>query len=176
MLLLWSVLQSLHLRSHNSSPAAPKACTYPLLLGLSQINPSPSATLIPSPGTLLTANSPGNPQLHAPSPQSFVPTPSPQGLGLHMPSPAASFISPGRSQSLVLDTCYTLSLSSLFFCTPAIPFISPGRSQSLVRLSCPSSVQVGHSLLCCTPVTPLVYPGRWQSLLLYTCHILHQSR
>ncbi|KAH9496560.1 Phospholipase D, partial [Bulinus truncatus] len=60
------------------------------------VNPSPSTALMgtPSPGTLLTANSPGNPQLHVPSPGSFVPVPSPQSIvGLHMQSPAASFMS-----------------------------------------------------------------------------------
>ncbi|XP_025098562.1 mediator of RNA polymerase II transcription subunit 14-like isoform X2 [Pomacea canaliculata] len=78
--------------SNPHTPASPGASRMP-----TGVNPSPSAALIgtPSPGTLLTANSPSNPQLHVPSPQSFVPTPSPQGLGLHMQSPAASFISPG---------------------------------------------------------------------------------
>lgn len=75
--------------SNPHTPASPGASRIP-----TGVNPSPSAALIPSPGTLLTANSPGNPQFHVPSPQAFVPTPSPQGIGLHMPSPAASFLSP----------------------------------------------------------------------------------
>ncbi|XP_076466284.1 mediator of RNA polymerase II transcription subunit 14-like isoform X3 [Babylonia areolata] len=87
-------------RFHNKPMTPPSNPLTPASPGpsrMSGINPSPSAALIgtPSPGTLLTANSPSNPQLHAPSPQAFVPTPSPQGLGLHMQSPAAPFISPG---------------------------------------------------------------------------------
>ena len=161
MLLLLSILQSLHLRSHNSSPAAPKACFYPLLFGLSQINPSPSATLIPSPGTLLTANSPGNPQLHAPSPQSFVPTPSPQGLGLHMPSPAASFISPGRSQSLVLYTCYILSLSRWVTVSSFVHLSHPSSVQDISLLySCHVLHQSVLVTVSCTLVMSLITPGK----------------
>ncbi|XP_064603828.1 mediator of RNA polymerase II transcription subunit 14-like [Liolophura sinensis] len=80
------------------SPAAAFPLASPPSLP-SQVGASPAALMgTPSPGTLLGANSPGNPHLHVPSPGSFVPTPSPQSLGIHMPSPAASFISP---QSMV---------------------------------------------------------------------------
>ncbi|KAK7108033.1 mediator of RNA polymerase II transcription subunit 14-like isoform X2 [Littorina saxatilis] len=87
-------------RFHNNPMTPPSNPHTPASPGASRmIQPSPSAALIgtPSPGTLLTSNSPGNPHLHAPSPQSFVPTPSPQGLSLHMQSPAAPFISPVMS-------------------------------------------------------------------------------
>ncbi|BFZ09810.1 hypothetical protein BsWGS_12849 [Bradybaena similaris] len=77
--------------SNPHTPASPGSARLP------GVNPSPSATLMgtPSPGTLLTANSPGNPQLHVPSPGSFVTAPSPQSslVSLHMQSPAASFLS-----------------------------------------------------------------------------------
>ena len=68
-----------------------------------QVTPSPSTALIgtPSPGNLLGAGSPGNPQLHVPSPGSFVPAPSPQSLGIHMQSPAGGFMGPsGRCCTL----------------------------------------------------------------------------
>ncbi|XP_060590641.1 mediator of RNA polymerase II transcription subunit 14-like isoform X2 [Ruditapes philippinarum] len=60
-----------------------------------EIAPSPSTFIgTPSPGNILAAGSPSNPQLHVPSPGSFVPAPSPSSLGIHMQSPASSFISP----------------------------------------------------------------------------------
>ncbi|KAK0042754.1 mediator of RNA polymerase II transcription subunit 14 [Biomphalaria pfeifferi] len=77
--------------SNPHTPASPGNAR--LLAG---VNPSPSTTLMgtPSPGTLLTANSPGNPQLHVPSPGPFAPVPSPQSMvGLHMQSPVTSFMS-----------------------------------------------------------------------------------
>ncbi|XP_060079924.1 mediator of RNA polymerase II transcription subunit 14-like [Ylistrum balloti] len=74
--------------SNPHTPASPSAAR------MSGIAPSPSTALIgtPSPGTLLGAGSPGNPQLHVPSPSSFVPTPSPGSLGMHMQSPASQFM------------------------------------------------------------------------------------
>ncbi|RUS87452.1 hypothetical protein EGW08_004768 [Elysia chlorotica] len=77
--------------SNPHTPASPGSARLP-----AGVNPSPSAALMgtPSPGTLLSATSPGNPQLHVPSPSSF-PVQSPQSslVGLHMQSPAASFMS-----------------------------------------------------------------------------------
>ncbi|CAL1548877.1 unnamed protein product, partial [Lymnaea stagnalis] len=78
--------------SNPHTPASPGSARLP-----AGVNPSPSTALMgtPSPGSLLTANSPGNPQLHVPSPGSFVPAPSPQSslVGIHMQSPATSFMS-----------------------------------------------------------------------------------
>ncbi|GFO03550.1 mediator of RNA polymerase ii transcription subunit 14 [Plakobranchus ocellatus] len=77
--------------SNPHTPASPGSARLP-----AGVNPSPSAALMgtPSPGTLLSATSPGNPQLHVPSPGSFVPAQSPQPslVSLHMQSPAASFM------------------------------------------------------------------------------------
>lgn len=79
--------------SYTSSPGAAsfQLASPPSLQ--TNINPSPSMLHMgtPSPGTLLTANSPGNP-LHVPSPGSFLPTPSPSSQ-VHMPSPAGGFMS-----------------------------------------------------------------------------------
>ncbi|XP_050393117.1 mediator of RNA polymerase II transcription subunit 14 [Patella vulgata] len=77
--------------SNPHTPASPGAARMP-----TGINPSPSTALMgaPSPSTLLTGESPGNPHLHVPSPSSLIAAPSPQSIGMHMQSPAASFMSP----------------------------------------------------------------------------------
>lgn len=77
-------------QAYTASPvAAFQLSSPPSLQG--NINPSPSMLHMgtPSPGNLLTANSPGIP-LHVPSPGSFLPTPSPSQV--HMPSPVGSFM------------------------------------------------------------------------------------
>ncbi|KAK3096722.1 hypothetical protein FSP39_002661 [Pinctada imbricata] len=87
---------SIRFSSPMTPPSNPHTPASPSTVRMSGVTPSPSTALIgtPSPGNLLGAGSPGNPQLHVPSPGSFVPAPSPQSLGIHMPSPAGGFMGP----------------------------------------------------------------------------------
>uniref|UniRef100_T1J569 Mediator of RNA polymerase II transcription subunit 14 n=1 Tax=Strigamia maritima TaxID=126957 RepID=T1J569_STRMM len=133
----------------NTYSSSPAAASFPLASPPSlqgNINPSPSMHHMgtPSPGTLLTANSPSNP-LHVPSPGSFLPiaSPSPQ---VHLPSPAGAFMghpeggSPYPSSGLSMPSPATQQWPR----SPSMPRPSPG-GRNLGTVQSPGSHPALHS-------------------------------